>query len=108
MLPDDFQWDPENQWRQHWLRCGRVIVAGVSMTAFAGIWIGSVNRHEERSANYAYAYFGKREVALRMAERWACACAVRVRHEILTGSRRRPPERPASRDEKRVQRQLRG
>lgn len=45
-----------------------------------------VNRHEERAAHYAY--FGKREVAPHMAERWAYACAVRIRHEILTDSRR--------------------
>ncbi|WP_295937068.1 hypothetical protein [uncultured Xanthomonas sp.] len=107
MLPDDFQWDTQNQWGQNWLRCGRVIVASVSTTAIPGIWIGKVNRHDELSS-HPHAYFRRLNAAKRMAERWACVHAARLRQEILTGARRRPPEQAPSREQKRMQRQLRG
>lgn len=108
MLPDDFQWDDTNQYGQDWLRCGRVIVAGVCQTVILGKWLGRVNRHDERVPDYPSAYFRSRCAAMRSAERWACAHAARLRHEILTGARRKVPTPPASRADKAAQRKLRG
>lgn len=107
-LPPDFAWDPTDQWGRDWLRCGRTIVASVSKTVFPdGRWIGNVNRHDERMASHPYAYFPRREAAMRSLERWACAHAARLRREIATGARKRVAV-PPTREEKRLARQMRG
>lgn len=105
-LPPDFTWDPTDRWGKDWLKCGHKIVASVGQTAIQGVWIANVNRHDE-VASCPYAYFRKRRAAMRSVERWACAHAERLRHEIATGARKRVEVQP-TREEKRLARQMRG
>ncbi|KTF39570.1 hypothetical protein [Xanthomonas translucens] len=108
-LPDDFKWDPTDQWGKDWLKCSGKILAGVSQTVFPdGRWIANVNRHAETTAKRPYAYFRSRTAAMRSVERWACAHAARLRHEVATGARKAPSSAPLNRDEKKLARKLRG
>lgn len=45
---------------------------------------------------------------MRSVERWACAHAGRLLHELETGARRRVSEPAPSREEKRMARKMRG
>lgn len=107
-LPPDFEWEPTNRWGQDWLLCGRKIVAGVSKTVFPdGRWIANVNGHYERMTKHSHAYFRSREAAMRSVERWACAHASRLRHELQAGLHPAEVMQP-TREEKRLERVLRG
>ncbi|UYC11196.1 hypothetical protein [Xanthomonas sp. CFBP 8445] len=55
-LPDGFCWETD-RWEKDWLRCGRQMVASVSMTAIPEKWIANVNRHDERTVGHPHAYF---------------------------------------------------
>ncbi|WP_185825409.1 hypothetical protein [Xanthomonas sp. SI] len=106
-LPDEFAWDTTNQWGQDWLKCAGRIVAGVSQTAIRGVWIANVNRHDENVTSHPHAYFRSRRAAMRSVERWASAHASRLRCEIATGAAPKAGP-PATRDEKRLARAMRG
>lgn len=107
-LPEHFAWDTD-RWGKTWLRCQHTIVASVSKTVFPdGRWIANVNRHDQRTASYPHAYFRSQGSAMRSVERWACAHAGRLMHELEIGARRRLPEPWLSREEKRTARKLRG
>ncbi|UYC11847.1 hypothetical protein [Xanthomonas sp. CFBP 8445] len=107
-LPEHFAWDTD-RWGKTWLRVQHAIVASVNKTVFPdGRWIANVNRHDERTASYPHAYFRSQELAMRSVERWACAHAGRLLHELETGARRRVSEPAPSREEKRMARKMRG
>jgi hypothetical protein len=103
MLPDDCDWQIDDRYDHHWLRCNGQIVALVSQTIH-GKWIVTINRHRWRSGPTGPA--GSLALGKRMAERWATVHAGRLRREAFDDRIRNPPkgDPKLSRAEQRMER----